>query len=170
VSVSSFSKILAPGLRCGWLECAPDLMATLLDGGCIMSGGTASQFSGCVVAKAIESGAVEENLNELRRVYAAKLGATVAALRRNLPAGCTFTEPGGGYFIWVKLPVGLEAKAVLEQGISIGVKGGMDGARCSPTGEKWRGCIRVCFAALEVADLEEGCARLGSAIRASMPA
>lgn len=163
VSASSFSKTLGPGLRCGWIECKPSIMAKLRNGGCMASGGTLNLFSGCVVAKTIESGALEANLTELGRVYSAKLSVAVGALRRSLPGGCNFNVPGGGYFIWLQLPEGLDAARVLDQE-GVGVKAKL-GITCTAVSGHYRNCMRLCFASLDVAMVEEGCLRLGRAIQ-----
>ena len=162
VSVSSFSKLVAPGLRVGWIEAPSLVMKTLHGCGVMFSGGSVSQFSSAVVASAITLGHVERLLAELKQVYAERLRATVAALRAALPEGCAFEAPSGGYFLWIRLPAGTSAKAVLDQpGVGIKAKAGHT---CTPGKDRHHDCIRLCFTRCTVAQLEEGCARLGRAI------
>lgn len=165
VSVSSFSKLVAPGLRVGWIEAPSLVMKTLRGCGVMFSGGSVSQFSSAVVASAITLGHVERLLAELKQIYAQRLHATVAALQASLPKGCAFAAPNGGYFVWVRLPVGTSAKAVLDQpGVGIKAKAGHT---CTPGKDRHHDCIRLCFTRCTVPQLEEGCARLGRALRSA---
>jgi 2-aminoadipate transaminase len=103
VSVSSFSKILAPGLRLGWIQAHPAIIKRLAGSGLLDSGGGMNPFTSALVRGLIESGGLEENINRLRLEYARRLDAMEAALSRHLPAA-EYTIPKGGFFFWVRLP------------------------------------------------------------------
>lgn len=79
----------------------------------IESGGCVSQFAATVVARVLGDGGYDAHVRELRASYRARRDALTAALREHLPTGCRFDEPGGGYFIWLALPAGLTATALL---------------------------------------------------------
>ena len=103
VSLGSFSKILAPGLRLGWLEASPALIRRLVECGLLTSGGGMNPFTSAIVRSVVESGALQDNIGRLRRVYSARVQAMEASLRRHLP-GAEFVTPRGGYFFWVRFP------------------------------------------------------------------
>ena len=81
VSVGSFTKILSPGLRLGWLEAAPSLLARVAERGYLVSGGGVAPFVSEVVAEVLSSGAQNEVLDSLCADYAEKSSALVDALR-----------------------------------------------------------------------------------------
>ena len=86
-SLGSFSKILAPGLRLGWIQAHPERVAELAGCGLLDSGGGLAPFGGALTRALVESGSLAENIAELRRVYAARVQALDAALRDPPAAG-----------------------------------------------------------------------------------
>ncbi len=103
VSLGSFSKILAPGLRLGWIQAHARVIQRLVGCGLLTSGGGMNPFTSAVVCNLIESGDLKQNIANLVRVYSARVAAMDAALRRHLPEA-EFTTPEGGYFFWLRLP------------------------------------------------------------------
>ncbi len=103
VSVSSFSKILAPGLRLGWIQSSPAIIQRLAGCGLLASGGGMNPFTSAIVRGLIENGELEKNIAHLVQVYAERVRAMDASLRKHLPEA-VFTTPQGGYFFWVRLP------------------------------------------------------------------
>lgn len=126
-SLGSFAKILAPGLRVGWVELPTDAhTAAFLDLGIFISGGNIAHFNSCIVAACMEPRDSEEehcplwnHINWLRRVYAAKWYALVNSICKHsaemLPQGeenqlsiegvhCSPNVLTGGYFIWIRFP------------------------------------------------------------------
>lgn len=103
ISLGSFSKILAPGLRLGWLQASPAMIRRLVECGLLASGGGMNPFTSAIVRGIVESGALHDNIARLRGVYSARVRAMEASLRRHLP-DAEFVTPQGGYFFWVRLP------------------------------------------------------------------
>jgi DNA-binding transcriptional MocR family regulator len=101
--LGSFSKILAPGLRLGWLQAEPPLIRRLTGSGLLTSGGGMNPFTSAVVRGLLQNGELQQNIAHLREVYAARVLAMDASLRRHLPQA-EFATPKGGYFFWVRLP------------------------------------------------------------------
>jgi 2-aminoadipate transaminase len=161
--LGSFSKALAPGLRVGWVNARPDLLARLDAAGVLDSGGGVSHFAACVVALALTSGAYDDHVARLRRTYASRRDALGDALRAYLPAGSSFAVPAGGFFIWVELPHGVRAAELLpvaeEHGVSFA-----PGRRFCCDGDD--GDVRLSFSLYDEAQLAEGARRLGAALRA----
>ena len=163
VRLGSFSKSLAPGLRVGWIDARPDLLKHLRAAGMIDSGGCPSQFSATVVAELLRGGAFETHVEGLRRAYASRRDALAAALREELPAGCRFSVPAGGFFIWLTLPEGVRATELLPRAEAHGVAFAPGARFCSDGDDS---SLRLAFSLYGEATLAEGARRLGAALRA----
>lgn len=113
ISVGSFSKILAPGLRLGWVQAGSELLAQLTGGGMVESGGGLNPFTSNVVRVALEAGWQAAHLAWLRDAYRQRIDVMAGALAQHLPQ-VQFHRPPGGFFFWLTLPPGVET-AVLQQ-------------------------------------------------------
>jgi DNA-binding transcriptional MocR family regulator len=158
LSLGSFSKILAPGLRLGWIQTTSALMKTLLASGALVSGGNFNHFTSHVVRQLMESGELPGIVAGLRARYAERAQAMDAALNKHLAGVARWTRPGGGYFFWLELPEGADAGA-LEAAARAAGTGFLPGSACS-TGGGLRHCMRLSFAHYSVSDIHEGIARL----------
>jgi DNA-binding transcriptional MocR family regulator len=167
VRLGSFSKSLAPGLRLGWIDAPAALRDRLAADGVLESGGCVSQFPAHVVAALLAAGAYGAHVAALRLAYASRRDALAGALREHLPAGCSFAVPAGGFFLWVRLPEGLTAAALLPAAERHRV-GFAPGARFCTDGDD--GSVRLAFSLYDEASLAEGARRLGAAIVEAMPA
>lgn len=103
VSLGSFSKLLAPGLRLGWVIGHHTVIKRLIACGLLQSGGGMNPFTSAVVRSLLEAGDLEPHIAKLRQVYSARAAVMAAALKRYLPAA-RFRAPSGGYFFWIHLP------------------------------------------------------------------
>jgi DNA-binding transcriptional MocR family regulator len=103
VSLGSFSKILAPGLRLGWIQTAPNLIDRLLANGVVSSGGSLNHFTSQIVRHAIDLGLQDQHLQRLRSAYRGRLEAMHHALREHLADKGKWQQPQGGYFYWLEL-------------------------------------------------------------------
>merc|ERR1719424_1764851 len=116
LSLGSFSKILAPGLRVGWIEGATNHVEHLGNWGVVASGGYMSHFSSCIVTSALELKLIDSHIANLRTVFAARCAALLNALRTHLPKSCVIPkQPSGGYFVWLELPAGISASALASE-------------------------------------------------------
>jgi DNA-binding transcriptional MocR family regulator len=97
----------------------------------------------------------------LRLAYASRRDALAAALREHLPAGCWFTLPAGGYFLWVTLPPGLSASALLPIAERHAVAFAPGRRFCADGDDR---SLRLAFSLYDEASLAEGARRLGAAI------
>jgi 2-aminoadipate transaminase len=167
VRLGSFSKSLAPGLRLGWVDAPAGLRELLAADGVLESGGCVSQFAAHVVAALLAAGAYGAHVAALRLAYASRRDALVAALGEHLPPGCSFTEPAGGFFVWVTLPEGLTASALLPVAERRRV-GFAPGGRFCTDGDD-RG-LRLAFSLYDEASLAEGGKRLGAAVAEALGA
>lgn len=165
VSLGSFSKILAPGLRLGWLEADPALCAQLERSGLLRSGGGLNPLVGALVAPFIADGSLRQHLQLLRRELAGRASALSAALRHMLPTA-RFSEPSGGYFIWLEVP-GLSSAAARAQAQQRGVDY-LPGPYFSPTG-RFGGFLRLAFAPYGAEHLQEAARRLAALVAQASP-
>src|SRR5262245_7997558 len=85
LSLGSFSKILAPGLRLGWIQAIPARLDALIHAGLLESGGGLNPFTSGIVRSAIELGLQQKCLADLKTVYAARAATLTGAVRRYLP-------------------------------------------------------------------------------------
>ena len=165
LSLGSFAKIVAPGMRLGWIQANAGMIQNLVTSGAIISGGCFNHFGSHVVRQMLEDGSLGEFVVELRRAYGARVAAMDEALRRHLGGIAKWQKPEGGYFFWVTLPPDLDAEDLWEAARSAGT-GYQTGSKCSVTGDM-RNCLRLSFAFYSEPEIREGIARLGKALRAA---
>lgn len=114
VYLGSFSKVLCPGLRVGWVVAAPEIIAqyNLAKQNNDLH---TSAFDQELINAYLEDEDLLAQVERLRNSYAARCAAMLAALEREFPAGTHFTRPEGGLFTWVELPGGIDARDVLAR-------------------------------------------------------
>ena len=119
--LGSFSKILAPGLRLGYVIAPPELYPKLLQAKQAADLHTPG-FNQRVVAEVIKDGFLDRHVPTIRDRYHQQRDAMLAALQRELgDTGAEWTRPVGGMFIWVRLPEGLIAKDLLPAAVDAGM-------------------------------------------------
>jgi len=165
ISLGSFAKIVAPGMRLGWLQANATTIHSLLESGAVISGGSFNHFGSHVVRQMLEDNSLAELISGLRLEYAARVDAMDEALREHLGGIATWQKPQGGYFFWVTLPARLDAEKLREAARAAGT-GYQVGSKCSITGG-WRNCVRLSFAFYTPPEIREGIARLGRALQAA---
>lgn len=162
LSLGSFSKILAPGLRLGWIQCNAELMGVLTASGMLVSGGNFNHFASHVVRQLIEGGELAPFIEGLRQSYAARAEAMDTALRTHLDGIATWQKPQGGYFFWLELPEHINTEGLQAAARQAGT-GFLAGPACSMAGGQ-KNCLRLSFAHYTVPDIHEGIARLKTAL------
>jgi DNA-binding transcriptional MocR family regulator len=156
ISLNSFSKILAPGLRLGWLQSDSDMLQRFVTSGLLDSGGGLNPFTSAIVRFVIESGGLAANIERLKAVYGSRLLEMDKSLRTLLPMA-EYVPPLGGYFFWLRFP-GIDTVAWQKKARSFKV-GFSPGVRfsCQPG---LREFIRLSFVHYSSAEIEEGVLRL----------
>lgn len=102
---STFSKLIAPGLRCGYQESVNEnLVRQLSTGGANSSGGSPSQLNSMIVGTMLKNNSIELIINYYRSTFASRSKLLKTLIEKHLPKGTVATGFDGGYFIWVKLP------------------------------------------------------------------
>ena len=120
IYLGSFSKVLAPGLRLGYVVAPPALYPKLLQAKQAADLHTPG-FNQRVVHEVIRNGFLDTHVPTIRARYKAQRDAMRAALDKHLPAGCRFNVPAGGMFFWVELPPALDAVALLPKAVDAGM-------------------------------------------------
>jgi len=157
ISLGSFSKILAPGLRLGWLQAHPNKINRLVTCGLLDSGGGLNPFTSTIVQNIVESGNLEKHINRLIEVYRARLNFMDSSLRKHLPE-IKYSVPQGGYFFWVKLPEDIDASELRRKAKDFKVDIRQGALFSSQKGLK--NYMRLCFVFHEEDKIEEGIVRL----------
>jgi len=157
ISLGSFSKILAPGLRLGWLQAHPDVIKRFAACGLLDSGGGMNPFTSAVVRGVIESGGLENNIGKLRHIYQNQVAAMDEALRLHLP-DAVYKVPQGGYFFWVRLNDRVNASELRKKVSTFKVDFRPGALFSSRNGLE--NYMRLCFIHYEVDDIQEGILRL----------
>ena len=162
ISVGSFSKILAPGLRLGWVHAHPELIGRFANAGVSVSGGGMNHFTANLVNATLEMGLLQKNVEELKATYSARVGSMDEALQTHLSQMVDYTPPGGGYFFWLTFRDDLDTNALLPLAQQTGVSY-RPGTSFSAVGN-FSSAARLTFALYEADELNEGVRRLGSAL------
>jgi DNA-binding transcriptional MocR family regulator len=118
---ASFSKCLAPGYRIGWV--APGRFSKTIERLKLTTTLSASVPAQITIGKYLQKGGYDKHLRQLRHTLLVNQIKFIDAIERYFPQGTRLTKPQGGYFVWVKLPDGVNAlelhRLALKQGISI---------------------------------------------------
>lgn len=158
---SSFSKIVAPGLRVGYLVVPPSLAAELE----ATAAGTylAPSFVAQAIAfEFLRRGSLEPNVERVCGLLRARRDAMLSALERALPEA-SWSNPAGGYFVWLELPNGIGAREALAAGESAGVTF-VPGEDFFLRAEGGGAAARLAFSFAAPAEIEEGVALLAGAL------
>ena len=121
LSIGSFSKTLAPGLRLGWLLGSEDAIQHCVNCGTTQMGGGANPFVARIVAEYCWSGSWERHIEHVQSLYKRRRDVALSALSRYMPADVRWTHPGGGFFIWLSLPERVFAQQVKRLAFQEGV-------------------------------------------------
>jgi 2-aminoadipate transaminase len=161
VSVNTFSKVVAPGLRVGWLQAHPDLIVRMVAARHGMD--TCTNVVGQrLVASFLANHGLQPHVKQLRERYGRKLEVMLRELEQRFGTepGVEWSRPTGGFFVWLKLP-GIDADELLPVAMEEGVFYIPGSAFTTTNGFKDR--LRLCFTYPSEAEIAEGIARLMTA-------
>ncbi|KAL3668640.1 hypothetical protein V7S43_005940 [Phytophthora oleae] len=177
VSLGSFSKILAPGLRLGWAQSSKKTIEEISTVGVLRSGGGQNPVTASLVHTVLEQDLLLPHIDHLKSVFRGRKAAMCDALHQHCP-DVVFTEPSGGYFVWLELPDGLHTEKLLKETIANHGVAFTPGTRCSlgtlygdgdgDGGVQVRAamtrCARLSFAFYDEDEIRMGIRRLQSAL------
>ncbi len=155
IYMSSFSEIIAPGLRVGWMI-LPEELAGELTEAAAATYITPSLVSQAIVHEFIARGSFEPNLRRMNDLLVVRRDAMLAALEKHF-SGAKWTRPEGGYFVWLELPMGTNMREVLARAEGVTA---MDGTAFSASAS----CVRLAYSFASPDEIEVGVERLAAAM------
>ncbi|SPB15975.1 2-aminoadipate aminotransferase [Caballeronia novacaledonica] len=165
VHLGSFSKVLAPGLRVGYIIAPEELHFKLVQAKQATDLHTPS-LTQRIVYEVVKDGFLDQHVPTIRALYRDQCEAMLDALERHMPAGIEWNRPEGGMFVWVKLPRHIDSMKLLEQAIAQNVAFVPGGPFFANEAE--HNTMRLSFVTVPPATIDEGVAKLGALIRASI--
>jgi 2-aminoadipate transaminase len=165
---SSFSKTVAPGLRVGWFV-LPAELAQEIEALAVSTYISPPYLSQATVLEFARSGSFEPNLERVNGLLRERRDAMLEALGRELPEDASWTQPDGGYFVWLDLPSGPPAAELFTAAEEAGVTF-VKGTDFFPGGRGGEQSLRLAFSYVSPDEIAEGVSVLGSLVRAAAPA
>jgi 2-aminoadipate transaminase len=162
IFLGTFSKVLAPGLRVGWVASSPRLREAFFN----VKEGTDIHNERIMTRTVYHSarGFLDEHIAATREIYRGRRDAMLAGLEREMPAGVRWTTPRGGFFLWVTLPNRYETDTMLPDATDRGVIY-LPSSWFYPD-RSWTRSMRLNFSAQSEERIAEAMRRLAEAIRA----
>ncbi|RVU49571.1 aminotransferase-like domain-containing protein [Rubrivivax rivuli] len=164
IYLGSFSKVLAPGLRLGYVVAPKAIYPKLLQAKQAADLHTPG-FNQRVVFEVIKDGFLREHVPTIRARYKRQRDAMSAALDRHMPAGTTWQVPVGGMFFWLQLPVHIDATALLPRAVEAGMAF-VPGSTFFPHGGH-ANTLRLSFVTASPEQIETAVAALGRVLAAA---
>jgi 2-aminoadipate transaminase len=167
IYLSTFSKILSPGIRLAWAIAPPDVIRKLVQAkqGADLHTNTFDQM---VAWEVDRDGFLDRHVELIRTVYRERRDAMLAAMEAHFPPGAQWTRPWGGLFLWSTLPDGVDTTQLLQQAIEHKVTY-VPGRAFYPY-QGGSNALRLNFSYAAPAAIREGIARLGRLIRENLQA
>ncbi|MEC5211772.1 2-aminoadipate transaminase [Polaromonas sp. CG_9.5] len=163
IYLGSFSKVLAPGLRLGFMIAPASIFPKLLQAkqaADLHSPG----FNQRLVAEVMKDGFLDRHVPTIRALYKSQRDAMLAAMQREMPEGVEWNTPAGGMFLWARLPEGMNAIELLPQAVERNVAFVPGWAFYADQADART--LRLSFVTASVAQIDTGIAALAEAIRA----
>ncbi|HEU5375459.1 MAG TPA: PLP-dependent aminotransferase family protein [Ktedonobacteraceae bacterium] len=162
ISVGTFSKILSPGLRLGWVA-APLPVIDKLVAAKQSTDLHTSTFVQYIVQELVRDGFLETHIARLRTAYRERRDCMLAAMKHSFPEEVTWSHPAGGLFLMVYLPPSLDAQALLQEALAYQVAfvPGVD----FHVGNTGRNTFRLNFSNASPPLIKEGIKRLGHVLK-----
>jgi 2-aminoadipate transaminase len=158
ISLGSYSKILAPAMRLGWIQTSEALIQRILRIGLIHSGGCINHISSHVARHAMTRGLLDAHLEKLRDTYRGRVEAMDAALKEHFDGIAEWTRPDGGYFFWLRFEEGIDTAPMKDKALKL--ETGFTAGTLFSGEHQLRNYLRLSFAHYSESDIHEGVARL----------
>lgn len=156
IYVGSFSKIIAPGMRIGYITAPPEMLNVAR---AVKSGSFVNMFAAYAVHR-YSTGHLSAHIEEINEVQRVKRDAMLSALGENFGSSATWSSPEGGLFIWLQLQEEADVLAVRDQILDEFDVGFQSGPLFAPDGVSGKNCARLCFGYNSPEDIRQGVARL----------
>jgi 2-aminoadipate transaminase len=162
ILLGSFSKIIAPGMRLGWICAAREIMEKIIVAKQAADLHT-SFFVQRVIYQYLADNGIDSHIARIREAYKRQREAMVSAIERHFPDGVQYTKPEGGMFLWVTLPEGISSLELFDLATRANVAF-VPGAPFYTDGGG-ADTLRLNYSCSDEATIEEGIGRLGEAIK-----
>ena len=164
VYMGSFSKVLAPGIRLGYVI-APEALRSKLVQAKQATDLHTSTLSQMAAYEVVKDGFLDSHIPTIRKLYSDQCQAMLASLARHMPEGVRWNAPKGGMFLWAELPKGMDASTLLAKAVeqNVAFVPGMPFYAENPSIET----MRLAFVTVPPPRIEEGVKRLAALIKAS---
>jgi 2-aminoadipate transaminase len=168
IGLYTFSKILSPGMRLGWVTADPAVIDKFVQAKQAVDLCTSS-LSQAIAAEFLKSGGMEGAIRRNRQAYARKAGAMLEALAAHMPRlpGLRWTAPQGGMFLWLTLPESMDADRMFKEALEADVAY-VVGSAFFPNGGG-HNTMRLNFSFPSEEEIREGVRRLAGLIRSLAP-
>jgi len=165
IYTSTFSKILAPGLRLAWVVAPPEVITKLVQAkqGCDLHTSTFNQYIAYELAK---SPWMKTHIQLIRKVYTERRDTMIHALEVNMPENVHWTHPKGGLFLWVTLPKSLDTSRIFNEAVAEKVAF-VPGVPFHPLGGG-ENTMRLNFSNSKPEMIDEGIKRLANVIKKNL--
>jgi DNA-binding transcriptional MocR family regulator len=166
IGLQTFSKILCPGMRLGWLQAGARVLERLQARGFISSGGGLNPVGAALAQSCLELDLLVPFVNRLRREYARRCRALVGAVEAHLRPARVELEPRGGYFVWLRFDDAVDVAELLARCQAEGGVSFAPGRRFSLAhpGRRFGQNVRLCFAYYDSERLVEGVRRIAACL------
>ena len=165
IYLGTFSKIMAPGMRLGWVIAPSQVISKLVQAKQGVDLHTAT-FTQMIAYELLKDGFLDKHVHLIRRVYQERRDAMLAAMEEYFPEEVKWTHPKGGMFLWVTLPEGSDATLLLKQAVERNVVF-VPGESFYPNGGG-RNTLRLNYSHDEPERIREGIGRLARVLRKSL--
>jgi 2-aminoadipate transaminase len=162
IYLGTFSKILSPGIRLGWVVAPPPVLEKVVlgKGATDLCTSTLTQF---FVRQYFAEGGWKAYVADLVDLYRGRRDTMLEALAEHFPAEATWTEPEGGLFIWATLPSYIDTGDLLAKALRSDVA--FVPGQAAYVDERGKSSMRLNFSGVDDAEIREGIARIGRVIR-----
>lgn len=157
--VASFSKIIAPGMRLGYMTAPKELMDVARS---IKSGGSVNSFAAYAVHR-YSTGHLDAHIEEINDIQRVKRDAMVSSLGENFGSAAEWSEPKGGLFVWLKMREGTDTQSIRDKVLDEFDVGYHPGPNFAPDGVSGKNYARLCFGYNSPDEIREGVAQLAKA-------
>jgi 2-aminoadipate transaminase len=163
IYLGTFSKILAPGFRLGWMVIPKNAYDEIIFGKqpADLHTSMATQMATYEVCK--QPGFLDEHVEKIRAVYRERRDVMLRAMEQHFPEGCTWTKAQGGLFVWAELPPSVDARELLAEALEENVA--FVPGQSFHADRSGQNTMRLNFSNVTSERIEQGIERLGRAIK-----
>lgn len=166
IQLQTFSKIISPGLRIGWISASKEIMA-LFERVKQSTDLHTNTFCQYVIAEFAKDGALDRHIEELKVAYSERRQIMLEAMEQHFPEEVNWTKPEGGLFLWVELPRGMNSAQLLDKAVERKVAYVPGSPFYAQT--KGENTMRLNFSNASPEKIVEGIRRLGQVIKENLP-